>query len=536
MTVTKTLQQLAADKAETNGDEPTRVALVDTPHSYESNLRLPVDSIVPNPANPRRDASPDDGLVESIKQLGLIEPLVVRPLPAETGGGQRFELLAGHRRLAAVKAAGYTRVPCVYRHVDDAGALEVMLVENLSRKDLAPMEQAAGIANLAKLGRTQRQLAELLGVSQPVISKRLALLKLPEVAQRAVDSGGITLEDAVELSKLPEKTILKLCKDGVPTRWQVQEAANNLAREERRRKNTAQLAKDGVTIVEGRPGWNRSHPPCRVEHLDLPDGVDHTSEPCRGVWVDDYSGHPVECCTDPTRHPEPDKTVVYDGHEMSVADPADRASLETAEMARRKSLRDQRNVDRERRREFCRGLVEKAPISQRWTEVFGLAAMVLPCMSDAALTGVIDLLGLGEEVDWEDMIHVTQKFALEADHGSIRLVYAMALDLGNDLVWIENSDDVGARAFLAHLRDHHYELSETEQGLLAPPVPEDATPEAPVTEDVAVAPVVTVARPARAKKWTVTCTACGEVGKNTTEPYAKEARTLHLVNVHGIEP
>ena len=145
---------------------------------------IEVDHIDPNPRQPRVTFE-DESLAElttSIRELGILQPLLVRAMP--TG---RFELIAGERRLRAGRAAGLTSVPVVIVETDDRGSLERALVENLHRSDLNAIEEAAGYKQLIEDGGlTQEALGERLGRTRGTISNSLRLLDLPVAVQRLI--------------------------------------------------------------------------------------------------------------------------------------------------------------------------------------------------------------------------------------------------------------------------------------------------------------------------------------------------------------
>jgi ParB family chromosome partitioning protein len=149
-----------------------------------------VDHIDPNPRQPRNTFE-DDALAEltaSIRQLGVLQPLLVRALP--TG---RFELIAGERRLRASRAAGRTSVPVVIVDTDAQGSLERALVENLHREDLNAIEEAAAYKQLIEDGGlTQEALGDKLGRTRGTISNSLRLLELPVSVQRLVIEGRLS--------------------------------------------------------------------------------------------------------------------------------------------------------------------------------------------------------------------------------------------------------------------------------------------------------------------------------------------------------
>lgn len=165
---------------------------------------VPIDQVVPDPANLRRALRDLDGLAASIKARGILQPLTVRPADDGDGDGA-YVIVIGHRRHAAAKLAGLAEVPVIVQRMAGSERLEAMLMENLLRDDLTPLEEAQGYRDLAAAGRSQRQIAERLGRSQSHISKRLSLLKLPPAATDVLASGEITLEEALALVGLADQ-------------------------------------------------------------------------------------------------------------------------------------------------------------------------------------------------------------------------------------------------------------------------------------------------------------------------------------------
>lgn len=159
--------------------------------------RLAINLLDDHPANVRDDLGDDDlmALADSIRTIGLLQPLVVAPKP-----DGRFEILAGHRRRAALLFAGEETAPCVVRpRLERGPALELMLAENLQRRTLNPIEEANAYQSLVNLGYTQVQIAEQTGVAQSQVSGRLALLELSEEEQEAIARKSMTLADAKEV-------------------------------------------------------------------------------------------------------------------------------------------------------------------------------------------------------------------------------------------------------------------------------------------------------------------------------------------------
>jgi ParB family chromosome partitioning protein len=131
-----------------------------------------------------------DELQASIKVHGVLQPILVRPVAGHPG---HFELVAGERRWRAAAAAGLKAVPALIRHLDDQGALEAALVENLQREDLNPIERARAYERLsAAFGLTQEDIAGRVGRSQPAVANSLRLLLLPAEIQASLESGRIS--------------------------------------------------------------------------------------------------------------------------------------------------------------------------------------------------------------------------------------------------------------------------------------------------------------------------------------------------------
>ncbi|MCX8157650.1 MAG: ParB/RepB/Spo0J family partition protein [Verrucomicrobiae bacterium] len=194
--------------------------------SRERVLQVPVQRIHPCPLQPRKDF-PEESLrelAESIKAQGIIQPLIVR----ERGEG--FQLIAGERRYRAAKLAGLATVPVVVKQADDRTALEMMLVENLQRENLNPMEEALGYAELIhQFQLTQEEAAAKVGRSRASVANALRLLKLPVEVQQWLKEGQLSVGHAKVLLSLlaPEQQRLaaeKTIKEGLSVR-QLEELA-----------------------------------------------------------------------------------------------------------------------------------------------------------------------------------------------------------------------------------------------------------------------------------------------------------------------
>ncbi len=180
-------------------------ALIPTgPDGESPSLReLPLSAIQANPKQPRGVFREDEleGLAASIQDVGLLQPVVVRPLDDD-----RYELVAGERRLRAAKRAGLARIPAVVRHTDDRDLLKEALIENIHRVQLNPLEEAAAYDQLLEdFGVTQEELASRLGKARSTITNAMRLLSLPAAVQRRVAAGVLTAGHAKALLGLAER-------------------------------------------------------------------------------------------------------------------------------------------------------------------------------------------------------------------------------------------------------------------------------------------------------------------------------------------
>jgi ParB family chromosome partitioning protein len=160
-----------------------------------------VDRITPNAAQPRQvfDEEAMAELVHSIKEIGLLQPVVVRQVGADEDG-PRYELVVGERRWRATQAAGLTMIPAIVRATDDTAMLRDALLENLHRAQLNPLEEAAAYAQLLEdFGCTHEELASRIGRSRPQISNTIRLLRLSPAVQRRVAAGVLSAGHARSL-------------------------------------------------------------------------------------------------------------------------------------------------------------------------------------------------------------------------------------------------------------------------------------------------------------------------------------------------
>jgi len=176
---------------------PDRPAAGGEPRVLTSMLRVPVEQVHPHPDNVRAHLGDLTELAASIRSNGLLQPLVVE---RRTGGG--FTVIAGHRRLAAARRAGVPHVDVVLRRdtLPDE-RLRFMLVENVQRRDLSPLEQAQALASLREMGHSQEDIARQVGKSTAWVSARLQLLTLTPAEQAAMATGDLTVTEAQAVSR-----------------------------------------------------------------------------------------------------------------------------------------------------------------------------------------------------------------------------------------------------------------------------------------------------------------------------------------------
>jgi ParB family transcriptional regulator, chromosome partitioning protein len=164
--------------------------LVAVPGARLANLSP--DDIVPNAVQPRTEFREDElnELIVSVREFGVLQPIVVRPRAGAAAGEPQYELIMGERRLRATKAAGLDSIPAVVRDTADEVMLRDALLENLHRANLNPLEEASAYQQLlSDFGITQEQLADRIGRSRPQITNTIRLLRLPESVQRRVAAG-----------------------------------------------------------------------------------------------------------------------------------------------------------------------------------------------------------------------------------------------------------------------------------------------------------------------------------------------------------
>jgi ParB family transcriptional regulator, chromosome partitioning protein len=205
------------------GDDTSEEAIV---QDVRTLRHVPIELLRPNPQNPRKHFAEEDlnALAQSLKDRGLLQPLVVRPMPDGS-----FEIVAGERRWRASQRAGLHDLPVLVRELDDKATLEIALIENIQRSDLNVLEEARAYRQLIEqYGHTQQQLADAIGKSRSHIANTMRLMNLPEATQKQIELGQLTAGHARALiaTETPEDLADKIIQLNLTVRQ-----AEDLARE-----------------------------------------------------------------------------------------------------------------------------------------------------------------------------------------------------------------------------------------------------------------------------------------------------------------
>jgi ParB family transcriptional regulator, chromosome partitioning protein len=193
---------------------------------------LPVPAIGANPFQPRKEFRPEElaDLERSIRENGLLQPLVVRPAPGSHG--DRYQLVAGERRLRAVTALDWDSVPAVIREVDDRTLLVLALVENIQRESLSPLEEAEGYQLLVEeFTLTQGEVAQAVGRSRSSVANALRLLRLPPSVRRLLEEESLSMGHARALLAIEDPgRLTELARRAAREAWSVREVERRVRR------------------------------------------------------------------------------------------------------------------------------------------------------------------------------------------------------------------------------------------------------------------------------------------------------------------
>jgi ParB family transcriptional regulator, chromosome partitioning protein len=217
--------------------------------SVSADRKVAIDLVMRNPKNPRKHFAEEDlqDLASSIRQHGIVQPVVVRPVP-----DGKFEIIAGERRWRAAQLAGLNEIPVLIRDVDDRTALELAIVENVQRADLNPLEEALGYEQLiAEHGYTQNDLGEIIGKSRSHVANSLRLLKLPDIVRDMLTSGSLSAGHARALIPTSDPVGLarSIVAKGLSVRDAERIAQNNIRGQSQTAPETKSIQKDPDTLA-----------------------------------------------------------------------------------------------------------------------------------------------------------------------------------------------------------------------------------------------------------------------------------------------
>jgi ParB family chromosome partitioning protein len=234
-----------------------------------ADQRLPVEKLRPNPLQPRKDFDQAalDSLAESLRQKGVIQPLVVRPV------GDMYEIVAGERRWRAAQIAQLHEVPVVIRDLDDTEVLEVAIIENIQREDLNAIEEALGLRQLIdRFGHTQEKIAEALSKSRSHVANLLRLLVLPDDVQIMVRDGTLSAGHARALIGTPDPLALarQVASHGLSVR-ETEKLARDSGDSSKNRARTAPTSPEKDADTRALEGDLSAHLGLKVE-------IDHRGE------------------------------------------------------------------------------------------------------------------------------------------------------------------------------------------------------------------------------------------------------------------
>jgi ParB/RepB/Spo0J family partition protein len=429
---------------------------------------LAIDRIVPSPDNVRRNLGELDELAASIKAVGIVEPLIVER--CDDDEEHDYHLVAGERRWTAAGMVGLMLVPAIVRPplVDVDRRVELMLIENLQRKDLEPLEEAEGYRRLTEYGMTQVTIAERVGCSQSHVSKRLQLLDLAPKVVDAVNAGKVSVSDALELGKLDDhkrqEAALKEAKKTsyggheLGVEWAVDQQVAQIQRAEKLEKIEAEAKKKGWTLIKSgsKRAYERVAPDQYYSgvHVDL---KGHRKEPCHAIYVDDgYGGpHKVEVCLEPGRHRGKGESELKEPPKAKrETDPFDARQREE-----QKGKRDAGG----RRVEHLKGVLAKKVAKDTALQL--LAASTLDEADHGIQKRACELLGLGEGTNVEPRSVIGTEAAKSPDD-LVRVAVACTLARGD--MWAQQSwngwESGPIERLYGFLTARGYELNEFEQG------------------------------------------------------------------------
>ena len=189
---------------------------------------IPIEDIQPNGEQPRKDVGDLQGIIDSVREKGVLEPLLVRYMPESS----KYMIISGERRYHAASAAGLRELPCIEKDINDAETLEIALIENLQRKDLTPFEEADGLQSLAeRFGLTHEEIAKRIGKARSSVTESLSLRGIPDSIKAVCIENGVLsksqlLQVARQESEVRMRDLVRRFAAGAINRDQAREERN----------------------------------------------------------------------------------------------------------------------------------------------------------------------------------------------------------------------------------------------------------------------------------------------------------------------
>lgn len=442
--------------------------------------QVALGDIVPARDNPRAGELGDlTELVASIREVGVVQALTVERCADKSHKGHRFHLVAGERRWTAAATAGLAVVPCVIRPAigSDSERLALMIIENLQRQDVSPLAEGRAFARLVELGWSQHDIAKKLACTQAHVSKRIALLNLPDAAQKKLDNGGITVSAAQELLKLKDtpKAIEKIVKGNElnpeRVRREVETAQREINAAAKKQAQVDEAKKRGWKVLRMRgynlpDGFKRiaagSYPSSSELRVDV---AKHKKEPCHAIVIDEHAygrTDAIHGCTDPARHKaSKSRSAPTQGESALKVEP---------EKRREPSVHERREAERRKGRRLAaesRRSALPAILSQGISAASALEHLVVATIERSGAATAVEvaaILGLEGVKTSADLLRVT-----DAAGATTMMLAAVAIDLldGHEVArsaW--NAWGASVRRLYAFLEAHGYVLNEFERASL----------------------------------------------------------------------
>ncbi len=365
---------------------------------------IPIDQLHPHPQNPRKDLGDLSELAASIKASGIYQNLTVVP------GTYGYTVVIGHRRLAAAKLAGLTELPCIVRSMTEQEQIATMMLENMQRSDLTPIEEADGFQLMMDFGMDVDAIAAKTGISQSTIRRRTKLLKFDREKLLSAQKRGATLSDYAKLDEIADEKDRNEVLDAIGTKnfdWQYKKAMENQKTAEWKKKVRAEWGKFAREITSY-PDWAKF---TRVKYVYKPNVPDPEPDPEDGEYNFYISSYGAELYK------------VKSDDEISAEDAKQTArKKELAESTKRKKERiDELNAIAhrawERRCEFVRTMTQTGPSALRAIS----EALVNYCEYDGPFLGYI----LGVEYDEDGETSLWEQVSAEYDTTAETSLYSI---------------------------------------------------------------------------------------------------------------